>query len=63
MSKKDYIILAKAIAEMPDNVRPAVANDIGDVLETDNARFNWNTWFLACGVPDNERGKPFPESE
>jgi hypothetical protein len=63
MSTKDYIILAKAIALMPDNVRPAVANSIGDALRVDNYRFNWNTWFAACGVLDNDRGKPFPESK
>ena len=60
MSRKDYKILAAAVAEMPEAVRAPVARALGDVLAGDNWRFNRAKWEAACEIPDGMGGQGWP---
>ena len=53
MTKKDYAIIAKAIAntyDISDIGRASVANEIARALAADNPRFDRNRFLTACGV-------------
>jgi hypothetical protein len=63
MTKKNYMMIANAIADTLEEYRNLdtsgtmarmairdVAITIADTLETDNDRFDRNTFLIACGV-------------
>ena len=58
MTKKDYILLAGAIQEsMPNDSYmeraeqyKITARKIAEALASDNPRFNYNTFYNACGL-------------
>ena len=51
MSRKHFRKLAEAIADINDSRdRISTAKLVGAVCAECNDRFNWSTWYSACGV-------------
>lgn len=60
MTKKDYVSLARALASAkpqgndPESVRldawRAAVQNVACALKSDNARFNRDTFYAACGM-------------
>lgn len=51
MSKKDFVALAAAIAEVESGAdRKKMAKVIGKVCAGENPRFDWGRWNAACNV-------------
>jgi hypothetical protein len=51
MTKKHFIAFADAISMIDDgDQRHAVAHLIGVVCARFNDSFDWDRWFVACGV-------------
>ena len=56
MTRKDYELVANAIARMPTfaptlrTTQHSVARALADAFETDNPRFNRETFLKACGI-------------
>lgn len=57
MTKKDYIIIAEAIAKtkdmvarVPGHYRARIAVSLAEALRADNPRFDEEKFFKACGV-------------
>ena len=51
MTKKDFVALAAAIAQIQDEAdRKKIAQAIGNVCLSQNPRFDWGRWDAACRV-------------
>lgn len=56
MTRKDYVLIAAAIAKMPDfasslrTAKASAAASLADALASDNARFDRERFLKACGV-------------
>ena len=49
MSRKQFKVLAEAIAKLKDsNERKRMADVIGKVCASANGRFDWTRWHSAC---------------
>jgi hypothetical protein len=49
MTRKDYVLIAKAIQESADKVE--IAHALAAILGADNPRFDRARFLAACGVP------------
>lgn len=62
MSKKDYLALARMLArlkghaDMPEQARRIVANEVAQLCAADNWRFDYNRFISACNLEDKDSG-------
>ena len=51
MTRKHFKAFADAISKITnDDERKNTADLVGGVCSDSNSRFNWSTWYSACGV-------------
>ncbi len=58
MSKKDYVALAKILAQhcLNDSQRALLALEFAYHFQAENPRFNMDTWLKACNCGQSKRG-------
>jgi len=58
-SRKDYEVLARAIANttIDQKSKSVITREMGEALIAANPRFNWETWNLACYAGSNAKPK------